>query len=97
MKNLYREYLNKHLPPLYSQEHNPDPMVRAKFFTPWSNWTWYAIEFDGEDLMFGWVEGLENELGYFSLAELEQVRGPGGLEIEQDLYFRPVPLSLIKD
>ncbi|HRZ36923.1 MAG TPA: DUF2958 domain-containing protein [Candidatus Paceibacterota bacterium] len=47
--------------------------------------------------MFGWVEGLENELGYFSLAELEQVRGPGGLEIEQDLYFRPVPLSLIKD
>ena len=97
MKNLYREYLKKHLPPLYSQERNPDPLVHAKFFTPWSYWTWYAIEFDGEDVLFGWVEGQDKELGYFSLSELEQVRGPCGLEIEQDLYFRPVPLSQIRD
>ena len=96
MNKLNREELKKNLPPLYSQEQNPDPMVWVKFFTPWSNWTWYALEFDGEDLCFGWVKGLEAELGYFSLSELEEVRGPFGLQIEQDLYFRPVRLSQIQ-
>lgn len=32
------------LPPLYSQDNNPDPQAMVKFFTPWSNWTWYATE-----------------------------------------------------
>ena len=32
------------LPPLYSQEHEEDPLVICKFFTPDSNWTWYALE-----------------------------------------------------
>lgn len=81
------------LPPRYSQEHEKDPLVRVKFFTPWTNWTWYAIEFDGDDLFFGLVDGFELELGYFSLTELESVRGPAGLAIERDLYFTPKPLS----
>ena len=46
------------LPPLYSQEAEPNPMVVAKFFTPMSNWTWYAIEGsavteDGEAVLDG--------------------------------------------
>ena len=36
---------------------------------------------------FGFVEGLENEWGYFSLAELEKVRGPFGWRIERDVHF----------
>lgn len=84
------------LPTRYSQEHEKDPLVRVKFFTPWTNWTWYAIEFDGEDLFFGLVDGFELELGYFSLTELESVRGPGGLTIERDLHFTPAPLSTIR-
>lgn len=61
--------------------------VVVKFFTPDSNWTWYATEFDGEDTFFGLVVGHEAELGYFSLNELQGVKGPMGLSIERDLYF----------
>lgn len=38
-------------------------------------------------LFFGYVIGLEAELGYFSLSELEQIRGALGLPVERDLYF----------
>ncbi len=89
--------IRQRMPALYSAERDPDPMVQVKFFTPWTSWTWYAIEFDGQDLFFGLVDGLETELGYFSLSELESVRGPAGLRIERDLHFRPVPLSEVRE
>ena len=81
------------LPPLYSTEDVPlDKKVAVvKFFTPFSNWTWYACEFDGEDTFFGYVMGLECEWGYFSLSELASVKGPFGLGIERDLHWRPGP------
>ena len=84
------------IPALYSQEHEVDPIVRVKFFTPWSNWTWYVLECgdkDGDVLFFGHVKGHEGELGYFLLSELESIEGPHGLKIERDLYFEPAPLS----
>jgi hypothetical protein len=58
--------------------------------------TWYASEFDGEDLFFGLVVGFEIELGSFSLSELEGVRGPLGLPIERDLYYEPRTLRELK-
>ena len=64
-----------------------DATIIAKFFTPDTNWTWFATEFDGEDTFFGLVDGHDKELGYFSLSELQDVRGPMGLPIERDLYF----------
>lgn len=78
-----------------------------KFFTPDSNWTWYASEgsFVDEDgyfdtdkpkvdyLFFGLVSGFEVELGYFSLSELEKLSGPFGLYVERDLYFTPKSLG----
>ncbi len=65
-----------------------DAIIVAKFFVPWSNWIWFATEFDPEDfIFFGLVHGFENELGSFSLLELLNVRGPGGLRIERDLHF----------
>jgi hypothetical protein len=94
--NLLTEELKKQLPPLYSTEHNPDPSAVCKFFTPDSGWTWYPLEFDGEDTFFGFVQGMEEELGYFSLKELESVKGPFGLAVERDLYFTPTPLSQIR-
>ena len=76
---LLTEELRKKLPPLYATEDTPDcdKIVYAKFFTPDSSWTWWAIEFDGDDTFFGLVDGLEVEMGYFSLSELESVRGHG--------------------
>jgi hypothetical protein len=70
-----------------------DAVVQVKFFTPWDSWTWYATEFDGEDTFFGYVKGLDNEFGYFSLSELKDIDGPVGLRIERDLYFEPKPLK----
>ena len=90
---LLTEEVRRRLPALYATEHDKDPIVQVKFFTPWSNGTWRATEFDGEDTFFGLVEGFETEWGYFSLRELEEIRGPGGLCIERDLYFEPKPVS----
>ena len=91
---LLTKALRKKLPPLYSNEKlGMEAIAQVKFFTPDSSWTWFGSEFDGEDIFFGLVDGLEKELGYFSLSELESVRGPMGLPIERDLYFDPKPLS----
>jgi hypothetical protein len=87
------------LPPLYSTENTPDPIVVVKFFVPWGSWTWYATEGQAEDddvRFFGLVDGHEKELGYFVLSELMSVRGPGGLTIERDLHFKQEPLSKFK-
>lgn len=76
-------------PPLYtSEEKEPNEIaIVVKYFTPDSNWTWWAYEFDGEDTFFGLVQGFEVEFGYFSLSELQSVRGPLGLPIERDLHY----------
>jgi len=68
--------------------------IVAKFFDPCSQWTWYATEYDPIDrLFFGLVRGFETELGYFSLDELEAVKGNLGLGIEWDLHFGDHPLA----
>ena len=85
-------------PPLYSQEGVADPVAQAKFFTPDSNWTWYATEGSAEDddfIFFGYVIGFEKEWGYFSLSELAGIRGPLRLPVERDLYFEPAPISQV--
>jgi hypothetical protein len=89
------ELLEK-LPKLYATEDVTDPVVQVKYFYPAFGWTWYGIEFDGQDIMFGLVDGFEKELGYFSLRELAQTRDQLGLKVERDLYFIPKPLSDVR-
>jgi hypothetical protein len=84
------------IPKFGAQENVADPIVYVKFFTPDSNWTWLATEFDGQDTFFGFVQGFEGELGYFSLSELQSATGPAGLHIERDKFFKPQPLSVAK-
>ena len=95
MKLLTQEN-RKALPPLYEQDGKMyEAVCYVKFFTPDSNWTWYATEFSPEDgIFFGMVDGFEMEMGYFSLAELEAAKGPMGLHIERDMYFKP---KMLKD
>jgi hypothetical protein len=71
-------------------------LAQVKFFTPDAHWTWYASEFDGEDLFFGLVIGDFIEFGSFSLSELASVRGGLGLPIERDKFFEPTPLGELK-
>lgn len=102
---LLTQVIRRNLPALYSQEDKGGKaVVHVKFFTPDSNWTWFGL--CGEPVLdesdrevdfrfFGLVEGFEKELGYFSLKELESVRGALGLPIERDLYWTPKTLEEI--
>ena len=90
MKLLTKE-IEKKLPPLYTNENKEpeDIQIIVKFFHPYSNWAWYATEGKAEDndfTFFGYVRGFDNELGYFSLSELESVNFKG-IGIERDMYF----------
>ena len=86
------------IPDLYKTEGETNPMCHVKLFTPDSNFTWFIIELSKADAKtcYGYVQGLESELGYFSLEELESIHGPLGLAIERDLSFTPTPFVTIK-
>lgn len=88
--------LARTIPAMGATELIEDTEARVKWFTPWTNWTWYAVEYDGEDRCFGLVSGFEVELGYFLLSELASVRGPGGLRIERDEHFQPARVSVLR-
>ena len=112
MQLLTKEVVAK-LPPLYSNEHKglSRSLAVVKFFAPWSHWTWYASEgsyIDANGLQdtneprvdficFGLVDGDYPEFGNFSLSELQSVRGPFGLTIERDLYYKPKTLQALFD
>src|SRR6266545_498721 len=78
------------LPELYSgEEKGLDALAQVKYFTPDGGFTWYASEGSPVDedgyydtdkekvdfVFFGLVAGLEVEIGYFSLSQLEEFRG----------------------
>lgn len=112
MKLLTKELLVQ-LPPLYSTEEQGDEAkAHIKFFTPWSDWTWYATEGSPVDedglmdtdkekvdfLFFGLVSGHELELGYFSLSEFENTNTSSGIRmVERDLYFKPTTIRELKE
>ena len=84
---LMTKAIEKKIPNLYGQS-GMDARVYLKLFTPDSNWTWYATEYEPEtQRCFGYVKGFEAELGYFSLDELAEVKGPWGLKVERDINW----------
>lgn len=98
MSKLIPQTLLSNIPDLYETEGSLNPTCHIKLFTPDSNWTWYIIECSKADknTCYGYVQGLESELGYFALTELEYVRGPLGLAIELDSSFTPTSFTNIK-
>ncbi len=95
---LLTKELRRKLPKLYANEEKGlQALALVKFFTPDSFWTWYASEFDGEDLFFGLAVGFYPELGYFSFSELQKVRGALGLPVERDLWFEPTTLAVLME
>ena len=94
---LITKTIAKQIPALYQQDGKGDDAIAyVKLFTPDSNWTWYITEMNPETgECFGLVDGLERELGYFSLPELEAIKGPLGLAIERDRFFDPTPINQI--
>ncbi len=105
MKLLTAE-IKKALPQVGAQEDKKpeDVPVIVKFFHPLSGWAWYVTEGreqdDGDWLFFGLVRGFENELGYFSLRELESVKlgkGSFGFGVERDLHFGSHTLAEVQE
>jgi hypothetical protein len=92
MKMLTKE-ITKRMPKLYATEKIgvKEKPIACKFFTPWTNWTWYVVEGekqeDGDYLFWGLVEGQFTEFGYFTLSELTSVTHRSGLKIERDMWF----------
>lgn len=94
---LLTKELERKLPKLYATEEVPteEKKVIIKFFTPFSNWTWYGVEYDPQTrTFFGLVIGHEREWGYFSLEEFEQINRQSPIpKIERDLYFSPTKVK----
>jgi Protein of unknown function (DUF2958) len=90
-----REAVNKRLSGhlLYSQSETSDPIVYCKLFLIVGAATWYLTEYDGDDICFGYVTGLqEDEWGYVSIREMEALAPL----IECDLYFTAQKWSEVK-
>ena len=83
------DQLRGRLPPLYSQEAEPEPMVYAQFHLPGTTRAWSVIEGQPEDkdfLFFGFLAG-PNVFGHFRLYELERIRGLFDSRVERDQTF----------
>jgi hypothetical protein len=103
---LTKEILER-LPKLRANEHKKaqDVNIIVKFFDPTGSWSWFATEgeptgakitegaFAGQDdyEFFGYVQGLEGELGSFMLSELSSAKsgmsGMRALPIERDKNY----------
>lgn len=97
---LLTESIRKTLPKLYANDNISlkDQIVRCKFFTPDSNWTWLVLEGQADVqrrdfIFFGYVIGQFSEAGNFLLSELESLRGPLGLPVERDRHLKPTRLG----
>ena len=94
---LMPDSLKNKIPQLYSQDGNKNPNVYAKFFSPYSGYTFYITEFDGKDTLFGYVTGTHfPEWGYSSLNELAKANNNGLPLIERDTSFKPKKFKSIK-
>ena len=74
----------------YPMGSDMEQMVVCKFFNPCGSWSWFVMNFDGDDYLWGIVKGFETEIGAFSLSELQEYKGPLNIGIERDLYFKPM-------
>ena len=97
MQQLMTEEIAKTVPRLYGQDGAEDPTVYAHYFSCVNGWDWWLLEFDGTDEAFGLVEGYDDELGYFSIKEMEELnRQMGFAAVERDEHFSPKPLSAVR-
>jgi hypothetical protein len=71
--------------------------IVCKLFSCFSNFTWYCLEFDGEDTLFCYVKGHENEYGYSSLNELQNTKWQGVPAVERDMHYGDHTLQEVLD
>lgn len=97
MQELMTREIAEGLPRLYEQDGAGDPTVYVHYFSCVNGWDWWLLEFDGTDEAFGLVEGYDDELGYFSIKEMEELNHQMGFAaIERDEHFEPKSLSAVR-
>lgn len=87
MTSDYKDEIQGRIPRLYETENIPaeEKLIYHHFFIGAPHW--YAAEFDGEDIFFGYAilngDTQNAEWGYFSLQELKSVKiGPLRVEVD---------------
>ena len=95
--DLLPQSIKNQLPELYAQDgKGMKAIAYVKYFTPAGSWTWYGTEFDtASETFFGYVKGLENELGYFTLKQIKEAKDKLGLPVERDTSFEPTTLECL--
>lgn len=96
MQKLMTREIERATPELYGTDgQGREAVATAHFFSPIDGWQWYLTEYDPETgEAFGLVKGFADELGYFSIRELERMNelfGAGTVEL--DAGFEPCKLS----
>ena len=96
MNKLIPKNLLNRIPKLYETEEQTDPIAYVKLFL--DGWTWFITEISiDKNICFGYVVSpFGAELGYFSLNELNEIRGNLGLKVEIDSSFTPISLASVR-
>ncbi len=101
MWNEPTSYQLSKIPNLYQTENVPlkDKPILLHFFI--GSCDWFVSEFDGEDLLFGYAilnsDTEMGEWGYISFTELKQIKIPPGIEVDCELFDRPLKASEIEE
>jgi len=74
-----------------------DPIAKIKLFNPTGAGTWYIAAYDPKTrIAFGAAKITDFEYGDIWMPELVDFRGPSGLPLERDLYWKHRRLSECK-
>ena len=77
-----------------AQQDIEDPVIIAKYFMCYTNWTFYVTEFDpSTKVLTGIFQWLETEWGTLGLHHLKSLRGPLGVKVERDKFFKSLRMS----
>ena len=70
--SLLTDKMRRQLPGLYATENDDNPVVQVRL-TAWGHCDWNIIEFDGDDIFFGFVWVGVPVWGYFRLSDLDTI------------------------
>lgn len=90
MQKMITKELEKALPSLSSSTNDDSPIL-VHYFNPAGRGDWFGMTYNPKTReFFGYVSifhDYNDELGYFSLDELESIKLPLGMHIERDIYW----------
>lgn len=95
---LMTKTLAKKIPAIYEQDGKGDDAIVYAHWFSLTGWDWYCTEYDPEQgLCFGLVKGFADELGYWTIGQLEEVNEGRPFQIiERDMYWTPCKLSEVR-